>query len=207
MKKILTSLLIIVITLLAIVNISYGAESEDIGLTLEGPSTIDGTSGKLTLTLKLGEFTGVSENIVLGYETVLDYDTSVFESVEVKGLNGWTATYSDSTKRIIGDTTSAKANTEITQLIFTLKSDVKSTTSNIKLNNLTLAVDTKTFDKSQSFDVNIQNQTSSQEDDPETSETPSTPESQQEKSSGATNGTGTTTQTTSTRNSNCREKY
>ena len=153
MKKILTCILIMTITLLTIINISYGEDTigENIEVTLTGPTKLEINDESLTLTLKLGDFIEISDNIVLGYETVLEYDSNLFESVEVKGLNGWTVSYSNDTKRIIGDTTSAKANTEITQIVLKVKSNIQSDEddikTNIKLNNLIFATDNKTLDK------------------------------------------------------------
>lgn len=86
----------------------------------------------------------------------------MFEKVEVKGQNDWTASYEPTTKKILGDTTSAKANTVIAKLTFTLKNSVaKDATGTIKLNNIKLTDETNdfTFNKT----ITVTNKTQSEE--------------------------------------------
>lgn len=76
-------------------------ETKEIDLTVTGVTKVETTAKTVTLKIKLGSFIGIDEQISLGYETILDYDTSIFESVTVKGLNGWNAEYEVSTKKLL----------------------------------------------------------------------------------------------------------
>ena len=138
MKKIVVSFMIAIIVLLGGLCTYADNENANIEVNFTGSTTLKQSDKTLTLTVALGDFTEIADNCVLGYEATLDYDENIFASVTVKGLNGWNADYKDSTKIIIGDTALAKANTQITEIIFTLKEGVQPTTTEIKLNNILL---------------------------------------------------------------------
>lgn len=156
MKKIVVSFMIAIIVLLGGLNTYADSESANIEVNFTGPTTLKQNDKTLTLTLALGNFTGISDDNVLGYEATLDYKEDIFASVTVKGLNGWNADYKDSTKIIIGDTASAKANTQITEIVFTLKEGVQPTTTEIKLNNILLTNDEHDFKYDKKLTVAIQ---------------------------------------------------
>lgn len=144
MKKIISILTIITIILLGTINVYAEGETitPNIEINLKGQTTITEEAKTVELTLSLGEFTEIEENIVLGYETSLEYDTNMFESVKVEGLNGWTATYEESTKALIGElsTATAKANTDITKITLTLKDGIQAgDTGTVKISNLLLS--------------------------------------------------------------------
>lgn len=144
MKKIIVSLIVVI---LGFGNFCCYANEEEanIELDLKGETSILEDEENYTLTVYLGEFTTISNNAVMGYETVLDYDEEVFEKVTIKGLNGWTCNYNNHTKMLIADTASAKANTEITQILFQIKENIQPTTTDITLNNLLVTNDQNDF--------------------------------------------------------------
>lgn len=94
----------------------------------------------ILVTIALGEFVNISENISLGYTASLEYDESIFESVTVTGKNGWYALYSSSTHIIEGDSEKAKENTTIAELNFKLKKEYakQNETTTIKLKDILL---------------------------------------------------------------------
>lgn len=122
MKKIFLSVLSLII--ISICQISY-AQGGNIPINLKGKNEIKQEEKAIALTLSLGEFNGAPENAVMGYETVLDYKEDIFTSVTVEGLNGWHAEYNDTTKRLIGDTTSGSLNKDIAKITLTLKEDIE----------------------------------------------------------------------------------
>ena len=151
MKKKISILIITIIIMLGILNtcLAVGEETnKNIELNLKGQTTVKESTKTVELIISLGNFTGIQENIVLGYQTELVYDKDTFTSVKVEGLNGWTATYEESTKMLVGEiaTPTAKSNTDITKIILTLKDGITSgTTGKLKLNNLILSDGTNDF--------------------------------------------------------------
>ncbi len=120
------------------------AETKSIEINLTGNVTAKQDTKTLELTLSLGNFIGVEENIVLGYEATVEYDKNMFQSVKIEGLNGWSASYESTTNALVGElsTATAKANTSIAKITLTLKDGVEPGTSGtFKLNNLQLTDD------------------------------------------------------------------
>lgn len=157
MKKIVVSIIMLIILLLGTIN-SYAettGETKKIDLTVTGITKVEATTKTVTLKIKLGAFTGIAEQVSLGYETTLNYDASIFESVTVKGLNGWNAEYEPSTKKIIADVGKATSNTEITEIVLTLKEGVKPGTTKVSVSNLMLtdSVNDFTFNKEISITI------------------------------------------------------
>ena len=138
-NKIIMTILIIAM-ILTIGTISSFAEGEaNIELNLNGQTTINEDAKTVELTLSLGDFTGVEDGATLGYQATLEYDKNMFQSVEVEGLNGWTANYESSTKVLLGDVDKANPNTDITKITLTLKDDVQpGTEGKVQINNILL---------------------------------------------------------------------
>ena len=138
-NKIIMTILIIAM-ILTIGTISSFAEGEaNIELKLNGQTTINEDTKTVELTLSLGDFTGVEDGATLGYQATLEYDKNMFQSVEVEGLNGWTANYESSTKVLLGDVDKANPNTDITKITLTLKDDVQpGTEGKVQINNILL---------------------------------------------------------------------
>ncbi len=151
-KRIIT----VIIAVLILGNMQCYAQNANIEMQLEGASKIKTTQNTYILTITLGDITQVTNNYVLGYETILEYDENIFKNVTVKGLNGWTCSYKDSTKILIGDTSAAKKNTPITQIIFTLKEAVEPTTTDITLKNILLTDDQNDFEYDKKITITIQ---------------------------------------------------
>lgn len=158
MKKIISTIFIIMILIAGTVNVKATDEqAKNIELNVSGQTTIKEDVKTVELVVSLGSFTGISENIVLGYQTTLSYDTNMFESVTVEGLNGWAATYSPDTNILIGDTQSARANTNIARITLTLKEGVQPGTSGtINLRNIELTDGTNDFTYNKSITVKVE---------------------------------------------------
>ena len=140
MKNKIIMTILIVAMILTIGTISSFAEGEaNIELNLNGQTTINEDAKTVELTLSLGDFTGVEDGATLGYQATLEYDENRFQSVEVEGLNGWTANYESSTKVLLGDVDKANPNTDITKITLTLKDDVQpGTEGKVQINNILL---------------------------------------------------------------------
>lgn len=161
MKKIISIIFMIIILVVTTTNVNATDEqAKNIELNVSGQTTIESDVKTVDLTVSLGNFTGISENIVLGYQTTVDFDTNMFETVTVEGLNGWTATYSSDTSTLIGDTQSAKANTNITKITLTLKDGIEpGTTGTINLKNIELTDGTNDFTYNKSITVKVEEET------------------------------------------------
>ena len=140
MKNKIIMTILIVAMILTIGTISSFAEGEaNIELNLNGQTTVNKDTKTVELTLLLGDFTGVEAGATLGYQATLEFDENMFQSVEVEGLNGWTANYESSTKVLLGDVDKANANTDITKITLTLKDDVQpGTEGKVQINNILL---------------------------------------------------------------------
>ena len=157
MKRNFILSIFMIITLL-IANISFAAETPKAELTITADkTTIESTDKTIEVTITLGNISGLAttENkVFLAYEGTIEYDTNMFEAVTVKGQNDWSATYGPTTKKIIGDTDNAKANTIIAKLIFTLKDSIaEGKTGTIKLNNMKLTDGTNSFNFNKTITV------------------------------------------------------
>lgn len=154
MKKVLVGIIVLLI-ILSIGITTYAQEAIGTGETIDSDGVtpraeveikpLESDNGKtIILTLSLGKFTNVKENAMLGYETILNYEEDIFETVEakdVKGLNGWTATYSPTTKAIIGDPIVGAENTDITEITLHLKDGIEAENTTISLTNFLLSDD------------------------------------------------------------------
>lgn len=140
MKNKIIMTILIVAMILTIGTISSFAEGEaNIELNLNGQTTVNKDTKTVELTLLLGDFTGVEAGATLGYQATLEFDENMFQSVEVEGLNGWTANYESSTKVLLGDVDKANPNTDITKITLTLKDDVQpGTEGKVQINNILL---------------------------------------------------------------------
>ena len=138
-NKIIMTILIIAMILTIGTISSFAEEEANIELNLNGQTTINEDTKTVELTLSLGDFTGVEDGATLGYQATLEYDENMFQSVEVEGLNGWTANYESSTKVLLGDVDRANPNTDITKITLTLKDDVQpGTEGKVQINNILL---------------------------------------------------------------------
>lgn len=148
MKKII-SVIITTIVLLFGTICSYAEETPtttNIELNLNGSKTIKDGEATIELFLHLGAFTGIEENVTLGYEGILEYDKDMFSSVMIEGLNTWNAEYASTTKKIVGDVAHAKSNTDIAKITLKLKDGIESgTTGKVTISNILLSDGTNDF--------------------------------------------------------------
>ena len=167
-KRIILSTIIIIILLIA--NISLAADSKptaELKIT-SNKENIASTDKTIEVTITLGNVSNLvttGSNTVLAYEGTLEYDTNIFENVTVKGQNDWSATYEPTTKKILGDTTAAKANTAIAKLTFTLKDNITAgTTGTIKLKNIVLTDETNDFSFNKTITITSKAEETKQDD-------------------------------------------
>lgn len=122
MKKVVLSIIIALIIVVTSLNIYANGEIVEFSMT--GADSIREDTKKYVVKLNLGSFTNVEEGKTMGFEGKLQFDSSIFESVTVKGLNDWTITYSSNTNKIIGETDNAVVNKEIAEITFNIKENV-----------------------------------------------------------------------------------
>ena len=138
-NKIIVAILIMIMIITIGIISSFAEEGTNIKLNLNGQTTINEDAKTVVLTLSLGDFTGIESGATLGYQGTLEYDENMFQSVEVEGLNGWTANYESSTKVLLGDVDRANPNTDITKITLTLKDNVQpGTEGKVQINNILL---------------------------------------------------------------------
>lgn len=168
-NKIIMAILIIAM-ILTIGTISSFAEGEaNIELKLNGQTTINEDTKTVELTLSLGDFTGVEDGATLGYQATLEYDKNMFQSVEVEGLNGWTANYESSTKVLLGDVDKANPNTDITKITLTLKDDVQpGTEGKVQIKNILLTDGDNDFSFNKEVTVKMEEETTTPAEDDNT---------------------------------------
>lgn len=154
MKKILISFIITVLTI-CMCNFSYAETEPNIELNLTEERTITREDETVTLILSFGKFTEIEENALLGYEAILEYDENIFEKVTVKGLNGWIVSYSDTTKRIVSDPKVGQEQTNIAEIIFTVKEGAELGTTTIKLKDILLSDDINDFEYNKESRITI----------------------------------------------------
>ena len=100
-KNIILSIFMIITLLVA--NISFAAGTPTAELTITAnKTTVTSTDKTIEVTITLGNISNLvstGSNIVLAYEGTLEYDSNMFEKVEVKGQNDRTASYEPTTKK------------------------------------------------------------------------------------------------------------
>ncbi len=194
MKKILVSSIIILI-ILSIAISSYAVEvggdtQEEVTPKIEVKfkAAENNNENTIKLVLSLGKFTAIKENAMIGYEAKLNYEEEIFETVEakdVKGLNGWTATYSPITKAIIGDPIVGKEDTEIAEITLTLKEGVETEKATVSLTDFLLSDD----DENELYTTDLPIEITIKSQEPEPQPQPNTPNG----TSGANDETQSTT--------------
>lgn len=197
MKKILVSSIIILI-ILSIAISSYAVEvggdtQEEVTPKIEVKfkAAENNNENTIKLVLSLGKFTDIKENAMIGYEAKLNYEEEIFETVEakdVKGLNGWTATYSPITKAIIGDPIVGKEDTEIVEITLTLKEGVETEKATVSLTNFLLSDD----DENELYTTDLPIEITIKNQEPQPQPQPEIPNDTTE-TTGDNNGTQSTT--------------
>ena len=164
-NKIIGTILIIVMIITLGTISSFAEGGTNIELNLNGQTTVNKDTKTVVLTLSLGNFTGVESGATLGYQGTLEYDEDMFQSVEVEGLNGWTANYEGSTKVLLGDVDKANPNTDITKITLTLKDNVQpGAEGKIQINNIELTDGDNDFSFNKEVTVKMEESTTPSED-------------------------------------------
>lgn len=176
MKKFVISVMMVFFVFVGTVASNAVTEAPSVELALTPSVEVETGTKTVTLTLSLGDFVGIEEDCVMGYEGVLSYDTDVIESVNVQGANGWVASASPSTMVITGDTSSAKANTEITKIVCTLKEGLEpGTRIELRISNILLTDNTHDFSYDKTATITVK-QAETQDPEPEQPTTPEQPD-------------------------------
>lgn len=157
MKKIFS--IIILILIITAGNIAYAKNETNLNsesnttktakqkeptveVNIDASGTIEQGNNTYIIKISLGKFDDVEENKVMAFQTSLEYDENLIESITVKGINNWVLSYDKNSKILLGDVDKAKANQEIGQIEITLKEKLEvGQKGTIKLNELLLAGD------------------------------------------------------------------
>lgn len=131
-KKILVSVLIIFV-LIGILSVkSFAADSFSASMTPSSTRVTKG--GEVTVTIKLS---GINvEGGLSAVDAVLKFDSDILslEESDVKGLNEWSAKYSEDTSKLVFDTaTAVTADTEIATMKFKVSNSTSALTAAIRL--------------------------------------------------------------------------
>lgn len=136
MKKIVVSLLIILVLILTLSTNIFAAGSFSASLTPS--STKVGKGEELTVTVKIS---GINvEGGISAIKAALRFDSDVLSlsKDDVKGLNDWTANYTEESKKITFDRLSVvKSDSEIATLKFKVNESTTATTAAIQLVSIT----------------------------------------------------------------------
>ena len=157
MKKIFS--IIILILVITSVNIAYAKDETNlksesntiktenqnkptVEVNIDASGTIEQGNNTYIIKISLGKFDDVEENKVMAFQTNIEYEENLVESIAVKGINNWVLSYDENSKILLGDVDKAKANQEIGQIEITLKEKLEvGQKGTIKLNELLLAGD------------------------------------------------------------------
>lgn len=165
MKKTKASIIIMILTIVAFMNIisikSYAAEKANAVINItSNTQKIESKQSTIEVTISLRTLENLNltnGKLVLGYEATLDYDSNIIESATVEGLNGWTVVYEASTKKIVGDTVDAKANTDTAKIVLKLKNNIPNGTSGkISVKNLLLTDGTNETTYNKTFSITLE---------------------------------------------------
>ena len=201
MKKKILVIMLMIVMLLSILNVYVNAASgdKDIQFKVTGTTTVEEGTKTVTLTIGLGTFTGIEDTEIIGYEADLSYSDEIFSDINVKSLNpeNWTVTYASESKRLTieASTSVAKSNTNIAQIVLTLKDTVVAgNTGKVELKNGLLSAGEEEFDASKSITITIKEKEQPKEEQKQEQQPPEdTPPTQTQTSTN--NATPNTTNT------------
>ena len=139
---IISTLIVVSFSTVMAVSPETTESNADVEISLEGEDAIIQGTESFIVNLKLGKFTNLEENKVMGFEATLDYSEDLFESVKVTQQNGWKVTYNVDSKKIVGTVDESKEDIVIAQIEFVLKEGVEiGTTGKVSLLNLNISDD------------------------------------------------------------------
>lgn len=175
-NKIVIISTILIMTLTVCTTVFAAANAEIVVTSSETKITPD--TKEIVLNVKLGTLTEVQEGKPMGYVGTFEYDTNIFESINIIGMNGWSATIANG--KIQGDTSQVAANQEIAKITLKLKSDLSSiidTTTAITLKDVHITDDVNldiTVNKTISIQMDTVHNKNNEENNTVTNETNST---------------------------------
>ena len=198
MKKLLLSFMTILLVIFTILMPMVYADDEETSVEFNFTSSITAYVGDETVTLviSLGDLTGLEDSGVIGFEAVLSYDDSIFDSVTISGLNNWTVTYSSTTGKIVADTTVVTENVDVAELVFTLNDEVETGETTVTLSDVLLTDGTNDFEFTKTCTITI----AESSDDTNTESTETTDDTTNSTSTDTTNTSTNSTDTSNTSN-------
>lgn len=210
--KVYIILMIVIVTFMSIISTKSYAEGKanaEVNITAN-TQKIEDKQSTIELMISLGALENLSSTngkIILGYEATLNYDSNMVESATIEGLNGWNVIYEASTKKIVGDTGDAKANTNTAKIVLKLKENIPDGTSGkISIKNLLLTDGTNDFSFSKDItiekksDNTTNNETNKETNNTTNSETNNTNMSNTQKTNNSTTSGNNTTKANLTTN-------
>ena len=156
MKKIVSIVLFILI-ICTMLNVNASAPASDVGVY----ANAEKQSSKMVIEYGLLNFVEVEEGQAMVITMTLDYDTSVISSVQAQGLNNWSASFEEGTKRLVLETNSGKANTGVVQLTFNINKSATINSSNNKITlkdiNISEGENLDKYDDNHTFEIPLNN--------------------------------------------------
>lgn len=156
MKKIVSIVLFILI-ICTMLNVNASAPASDVGVY----ANAEKQSSKMVIEYGLLNFVEVEEGQAMVITMTLDYDTSVISSVQAQGLNNWSASFEEGTKRLVLETNSGKANTGVVQLTFNINQSATINSSNNKITlkdiNISEGENLDKYDENHTFEISLNN--------------------------------------------------
>ena len=157
MKKIVSIVLFILI-ICTMLNVNATAPASDVGVYA---NVKEQSSNKMVIEYGLLNFVEVEEGQAMVITMTLDYDTSVISSVQAQGLNNWSASFEEGTKRLVLETNSGKANTGVVQLTFNINQSATINSSNNKITlkdiNISEGENLDKYDENHTFEISLNN--------------------------------------------------
>lgn len=157
MKKIVSIVLFILI-ICTMLNVNASAPASDVGVYA---NVKEQSSNKMVIEYGLLNFVEVEEGQAMVITMTLDYDTSVISSVQAQGLNNWSASFEEGTKRLVLETNSGKANTGVVQLTFNINKSATITSANNKITlkdiNISEGENLDKYDENHTFEISLNN--------------------------------------------------
>ena len=143
MKKIV-SIILFIILLIVSFNVKAVSESDS---TVNMSFTKSVNENNVEITMKLGEFEGVTENSIMTATMTMDYDKEIISKISGESSNNWKITIEETTNRILLETDTAKPNTEVAKITFFINPEVENTTSAIAIKEINIASSTSELDE------------------------------------------------------------
>ena len=144
MKKFIKRTIVFIIIILAVVFMSKTVKAVDeskLKIKIETDVSEAIENKKIYAYISLIEFNNVQTSEPMAMTGTLNYDESIFESVEVEGLNNWHAEYNSESKKILLDASSIIEDDNIIKITFNVKDVSKSFSTDIKITDIELSND------------------------------------------------------------------